>query len=56
MKEAGISSDEYGLCCAFGDKENPETIWGIRYEEIIALCVKEIQALRTRVEELEEKK
>ena len=56
MKEAGISNDEYGLCCAFGDKDNPETIWGLRYEELIALCVKEIQRLNKRVEELEEKK
>ena len=56
MEKAGISRDEYGLCCAFGDKDNPETIWGLRYEEIIALCVKEIQRLNKRVEELEDKK
>ena len=56
MKEAGISSDEYGLCCAFGDKNDPETIWGMRYEELIALCVKEIHRLDKRVKELEEKK
>ena len=56
MKEASISDDEYGLCCAFGDKDDPETIWGLRYEEIIALCVKEIQRLNKRVDELEGKK
>lgn len=56
MKKANISDDEYGLCCAFGDKDDPETIWGLRYEEIIALCVKEIQRLNKRVEELEGKK
>jgi len=56
LEKAGISSDEYGLCCAFGDKNNPETVWGLRYEEIIALCVKEIQSLRKEVQELKEEK
>lgn len=56
MKEVGISNDDYGLCCAFGDSDDPETEWGMRYEEIIALCVKEIQTLKSRVEELEDKK
>lgn len=56
MEEARIPNDEYGLCVAFGDKENPETIWGLRYEEIIALCVKEIQSLRKEVKQLKEEK
>jgi len=53
MNKAGISSDEYALCCAFGDPENPETEWGLRYEEIIPLCVNAIQKLTKRVETLE---
>ena len=56
MEKADITSDEYGLCCAFGNKDDPETIWGLRYEELIALCVKEIQLLNKKVKELEEKK
>ena len=53
MNKAGISSDEYALCCAFGDPKDPETEWGLRYEEIIPLCVNAIQKLTKRVETLE---
>lgn len=53
MNKAGISSDEYALCCAFGDPKDPETEWGLRYEEIIPLCVDAIQKLTKRVETLE---
>ena len=56
MEAAGISDDEYGLCCAFGDKGDPKTEWGLRYEELIALCVKEIQALKLEVRKLKEEK
>lgn len=56
MKEAGIPLEEYGLACAFGDPNDPKTEWGLRYEELIALCVKEIQRLNKRVDELEGKK
>ena len=56
MESAGIDPDGCGLCCAFGDKGDPETEWGIRYEELIALCVKEIQALKLEVRKLKEEK
>lgn len=52
MKKAEISSDEYGLCCAFGDPNDPTTNWGLRYDELIALCVKEIQNLKLKIKEL----
>ena len=55
MKKAGISIDEYGLACAFGNPNDPKTEWGLRYEELIAICIKEIQKLKSRVKELEEK-
>ena len=56
MNKANISLEDYGLVCAFGDPKDPKTEWGIRYEELIALCIKEIQKLNKRVEELEDKK
>lgn len=54
MKSADISSDEYALCCAFGDPKSDSTEWGLRYEEITALCVKEIQNLKKENLELKE--
>ena len=56
MENAGINDDEYGICCAFGDKDDPNTIWGLRYEEIIALCVKEIQNLKREINKIKEEK
>lgn len=52
MEKAGISSNDYGLCCAFGDPNDPDTNWGLKYDELIALCVKEIQNLKIEIQNL----
>lgn len=56
LKEADIPVEEYGLCCAFGDPNDEKTEWGLRYEELIALCINEIQKLNKRIKTLEEEK
>jgi hypothetical protein len=43
------------ICTFAATEEEPEHM-GIRYEELIALCVNEIQKLKTRVKELEGEK
>lgn len=56
MQDNDITSDEYALCCAFGDPSDENTEWGMRYEELIALCVKEIQDLKKKIKILENNK
>lgn len=55
LKESNLSEKELAAICTVENLDK-ESELGIRYEELIALCVKEIQALSKRVKELEEKK
>lgn len=52
---AGIDRSEFASVCAFGDADDPRTMWGLRYEELISLNTWEIQKLKRRVLELENK-
>jgi hypothetical protein len=54
MDIANISSSEFaGLVIRNPDTEQEE--WGLRYEEFIAINTQEIQKLKARVTELENK-
>ena len=55
LKESDLSEQELAAICTMHNKDETTEL-GIRYEELIALCVKEIQRLNKRVEELEDKK
>ncbi len=55
LNESDLSEQELAAICTIHN-EDKSTELGIRYEELIALCVKEIQRLNKRIEELEEKK
>lgn len=52
MDIAGITPTECAAYC-LADPENPDGDGGIRYSELIALCIKEIQTLKQKVKELE---
>lgn len=56
IKEAGLSTDDFAgyiLIHDFDDKDKEITYLALRYSEFIALCVNEIQKLKTRVSGLE---
>ena len=55
LTESNLSEQELAAICTIHNQDE-STEFGIRYEELIALCVKEIQRLNKRVEELEGKK
>ena len=55
LNKSDLSESELAAICTIHNKDE-STELGIRYEELIALCVKEIQRLNKKVEELEEKK
>lgn len=55
LEVAELPTSEFAAVCAFGDFDNEETQWGLRYEEIIPMNTWEIQKLKARVKELEEK-
>lgn len=48
---AGLTTKDFAAYCEYLD-ENENEVCGIRYEELIALCVKEIQSLKAEVKEL----
>lgn len=50
--DAGLTTKEFAGYCEW-EKEDGTTGCGLRYEEFIAMCVAEIQALKKRVAELE---
>ncbi len=54
--KSGLKGSDFAAVCKFDDPNKKETEWILRYEELIALCVNEIQRLNKRVKELEEKK
>lgn len=55
LEKSELSESELAAVCTLHNQDESDEL-GIRYEELIALCVKEIQRLNKRVEELEEKK
>ena len=55
LEQSNLSEKELAAICTIENQDKTSEL-GIRYEELIALCVKEIQALSKRVKELEEKK
>ena len=55
IETAGLTTSDFAAVCAFGDANDPATEWGLRYEEIIPLNTWEIQKLKARVAELENK-
>ena len=52
--DAGLTTKDFAAYCEW-EEEDGETGCGLRYEELLALCVKEIQKLKKKVAELEEK-
>ena len=52
VNTAGLTTQDFAAVCAFGDPEDDETEWGLRYEEIIALNTWEIQKLKAEVKAL----
>ena len=54
MDTAGLTPDECAAYC-LTDPDNPDGDGGIRYSELIALCIKEIQTLKAKVASLEGK-
>ena len=55
LEKSNLSEKELAAVCTLHNQDESDEL-GIRYEELIALCVKEIQRLNKRVEELEDKK
>lgn len=55
LEKSDLSESELAAVCTLHNQDESDEL-GIRYEELIALCVKEIQRLNKRVEEWEEKK
>ena len=51
---AGMTIDQNAYVCAFEDREG-ETNYGLRYEELIALNTWQIQKLKERIKQLEER-
>lgn len=51
---SGLTTQDFAGYCEWTDDSGVETC-GLRYSEFIALCVDQIQKLKLRVEELEEK-
>lgn len=55
MEKIGISSTDFAGFTKSENKKDGTVSYGLRYEEFIALCIDQIQKLKKRVEELEEK-
>jgi len=53
IENAGLTTKEFAGYCEWEDNDGNVTC-GIRYEELIALCVKEIQDLKKEVKDLKE--
>ena len=54
-ENAGLSLEDVAAVCR-NESATEDVEWGLRYEELIALCVKEIQALKLEVKRLKEEK
>ena len=55
ISTAGLTTQDFAAVVAFGDPDDATTEWGLRYEEIISLNTWEIQKLKARIAELENK-
>lgn len=54
VEGAGLTTQDFAAYCEW-EKENGDVGCGLRYEEFISLCIDQIQKLKKRVEELEDK-
>ena len=54
IEEAKMTLDEVAYVCAFENKDG-ETYYGLRYEELIAINTWQIQKLKERIKQLEDK-
>ena len=54
IEESKMTIDEVAYVCAFENKEG-ETYYGLRYEELIAINTWQIQKLKERIKQLEDK-
>ena len=54
IEEAKMTLDEVAYVCAFENKKG-ETYYGLRYEELIAINTWQIQKLKERIKQLEDK-
>ena len=53
LQELGIDSKDFAALCYKMDESGSKTDYGIRYGELISMCIYEIQRLKKRVAELE---
>lgn len=53
--DAGLTTQDFAAVCYDIDGEGNKTNYGIRYGELVSMCIYEIQKLKKRVEELEDK-
>ena len=51
--DSGLTTKDFAAVCYDVDENGNKINYGIRYDEIISMCVAEIQKLKKRVEELE---
>ena len=54
VENAGLSLTDFAAVCA-PSKSIQNALWGIRYEEIVALNTQQIQKLKARIKQLEER-
>lgn len=52
--DAGLTTQDFGAICYDIDDENNKINYGIRYGELVSMCVYEIQKLKKQVKELQE--
>lgn len=52
----GVTTQDFAAICYDLDENGNKTNYGVRYEEIVSMCVKEIQLLKAKIKELEESK
>jgi hypothetical protein len=54
VENAGLTTKDFAAYCEW-ENEDGGTGCGLRYSEFVSLCIDQIQKLKKRVEELEEK-
>ena len=52
----GLTTQEFAALCYDTDESGNKKNYGVRYEELVSMCIKEIQGLKARIAELEEGK
>lgn len=53
--QSGLTTKDFAAVCYDTDENGNKHDYGVRYEEIVSLCVYEIQKLKARIKELETK-